>query len=301
MDCAICCDAITAATGKSVMSCGHEFHMACLVKWLQKPDGTGNCPYCRAEPSEKERLVAPPADDSDDDDDDDDDDDEEEVATNITALMDAACNGNLTEVIRLLGQGEPVDAKDSDGYTALVYAVINSEDACIDKLIEAGADLLVLSNVYESMDETVIPSLGLALLAACQCNSTAALKAALDAGADPNFAHPTTGITPLMEAISNDGPLSSVDMLLSRGASVFAIDREGWNVFMWFAEKCADTDVMASLLEAAGPAFRPVPVMKVQAAKKIQAVWRGHSTRKQLRTENIVATTLTELMITITC
>ena len=276
------------------MSCGHEFHMTCIVRWMQKPDGTSTCPYCRAEPSEKERLVAPP----EDSDDESYEEEEGEDVTNFTALMNAASDGNLDAISQLLEQGDPVDAKDSDGDTALVYAVMNGEDMCVARLVEAGADLLVISKIYESLDDTEIePSLGMALLAACQCNSVAAVASCLVAGADPNFAHPRTGMTPLMEAICGDNNVGIVDVLLSRGASVFATDSDGWNVFMWFAEKCDDTDIMASLLEAAGANFAPVPFMNVQAAKKIQAAWREHAARK---TERTVAIILSEMMITVT-
>ena len=284
---------MTAATGRCTMSCGHEFHMTCIVRWMQKPDGASTCPYCRAEPSDKERLVAAP----EESDESDEEEDEGEEIDNVTALMDAASNGNLDAIVQLLGQGDAIDAKDSDGDTALVYAAMNGEDACVVQLLAAGADLLNLCKPY---DPDRPPSLNLALLAACQCNSRAAVAAALVAGADPNCAHPLTGMTPLMEAVAGDDPLAIIDILLSRGASVFAVDCDGWNIFMWFAEKCDDTDVMASLLEAAGPAFKPVPpAVKIQAAKKIQAVWRGHSARQLLKTERIVALTLTEMMITI--
>jgi len=273
--------------------------MTCIVRWMQKPDGTGNCPYCRAEPSEKERLVATSAEDSDNE---SYDDEEGEEAANVTALMSAAGDGNLDALVQLLDQGESVDAKDSHGDTALTYAALNGEDACVTRLLEAGADLLILSNVYNSIDYTELPpSLGLALLAACQCNSVAAVAACLVAGADPNYAHPRTGMTALMEAICGNNNLGIVDVLLSRGASVFAVDCDGWNVFMWFAEKCDDTDIMASLLEAAGPAFKPVPVVRVQAAKKIQDAWRKHAARKLLRVERIVAIILSEMIITVAC
>jgi len=282
------------------MNCGHEFHMSCLVQWLQKPDGTGNCPYCRAAPSEKERLVAAPV-DSESEDEESDDDEEGAEVSNVTALMNAACHGDIDEVMRLLEQGEVVDAKDSDGDTALVYAMANGEDSSADALLTAGADILLISKLYESSHEAELPpSIGLALLAACQCNSVPGVAAALAAGADPNFAHPTTGITALMEAISNDGPCANVDLLLSRGASVFAVDIDGWNVFMWFAEKCADTDIMASLLGAAGSAFNPMPAAKLMAAKKIQALWRGHAVRALIKTEQSVAHVLTDLRLSMT-
>ena len=57
MSCPICMDAILArVTGVTQTSCGHSFHFQCLVAWMSA--GTRKtCPVCRAEPSEKERIV----------------------------------------------------------------------------------------------------------------------------------------------------------------------------------------------------------------------------------------------------
>ena len=57
MTCPICIDAIVArVTGETQTSCGHSFHFQCLVAWMSV--GTEKtCPVCRAEPSEKERIV----------------------------------------------------------------------------------------------------------------------------------------------------------------------------------------------------------------------------------------------------
>jgi hypothetical protein len=57
MACPICMDAIVAGvTGETRTSCGHSFHFQCLVVWMSV--GTHKtCPVCRAEPSEKERIV----------------------------------------------------------------------------------------------------------------------------------------------------------------------------------------------------------------------------------------------------
>jgi len=57
MTCPICMDAIVArVTGETRTSCGHSFHFQCLVSWMSV--GTRKtCPVCRAEPSEKERIV----------------------------------------------------------------------------------------------------------------------------------------------------------------------------------------------------------------------------------------------------
>ena len=283
MECAICYEAVTAATGRSVMSCGHEFHMRCLVQWLQKPDGSGSCPCCRKEPGELERLMAPPVDsedDSDEDDDDDDDSDEDDydavLATDVTPLMEAAVLGDLVKLRQLICEGAEIEARDSDGDTALVYAVINGKDAAVSSLLSSGADIKALSVL--SVIGSDAKSVNAALLAACQYNSFVSVASALEMGANPNYPHPVTGVTPIMEAVRCNSGQDIVDFLLKKGADVYAIDTDGWNVFMWFAEDCGDTDIMASLLSAAGPRMMP-QIRNAAAAKKIQALWRGYHTR----------------------
>ena len=154
-DCAICFSEVTAATGRTVMSCGHEYHMRCLFQWLQKPDGTGNCPCCRHEPTEHERLVAPSADDSDSE---YSDDESETDMSSFTALMRAAHAGDVALVERLLttggvgldgegGRTEPVplavllEERDADGDTALVHAIHGGNPQIVNMLLAAGANM----------------------------------------------------------------------------------------------------------------------------------------------------------------
>ncbi|KAL6712295.1 hypothetical protein ACN47E_000172 [Coniothyrium glycines] len=82
----------SADTVVKLKSCGHYFHMMCIVKWLADDASSKTCPTCRSElyggpEMEKEFeevfTVRIPAllgltDEVDDDDDDDDDDNEEE-------------------------------------------------------------------------------------------------------------------------------------------------------------------------------------------------------------------------------
>jgi hypothetical protein len=43
--CSICIDEITQRDAKSILECGHKYHLRCLGKWLER----GNtCPLCRA-------------------------------------------------------------------------------------------------------------------------------------------------------------------------------------------------------------------------------------------------------------
>jgi len=272
MDCSICCDAISAATGRAVMSCGHEFHTACLVRWLQKPDGTGNCPYCRAEPTETERLVAVSESDSESD---------SETLEYLPPLM-AAIRDHDTAAIATHLENADVHERCDRGKTALCYAVIHGEDAAATTLLLNGADLAVVGRLYDEK-ETVES----ALMAACENGSLPCVKAAL-ATVSPNYVNPDTGITPLMASVSNDLSCAVTKQLLTAGADVFAQDEFGWNVFMWLAENDTSfdyegnskSDIMAVLLTAAHPRLIPhCRKDKQVAATRIQAVWRGYTTR----------------------
>lgn len=157
-DCAICFSEVTAATGRSQLSCGHEFHMRCIVQWLQKPDGTGNCPCCRHEPTEHERLVAAPTDESDSESEYSDDESVAADPSTFTPLMRAAGEGDAALVERLLSTGgvgvdgegacaEPMplpallEERDGDGDTALVHAIIGEHLEIVRMLLSAGADV----------------------------------------------------------------------------------------------------------------------------------------------------------------
>jgi hypothetical protein len=55
MDCPICFEAITAATGLVTTSCGHTYHLSCISSWYSKNDPS--CPCCRTAPSATEVVV----------------------------------------------------------------------------------------------------------------------------------------------------------------------------------------------------------------------------------------------------
>lgn len=87
MECSICFNAITSATGKVELSCSHPFHFSCLTTWFDKQKTQGsceNCPLCRHEANDFEKMPAGLHDEEDDDDEtwdaDDDDPRIEEIA-----------------------------------------------------------------------------------------------------------------------------------------------------------------------------------------------------------------------------
>ena len=67
MECSICFQAITSETGKVDLSCSHSFHLSCLMIWFEKRKHGGNCencPLCRHEANEFEKMPAIYGDDS---------------------------------------------------------------------------------------------------------------------------------------------------------------------------------------------------------------------------------------------
>src|SRR4051812_10525844 len=57
------------------------------------------------------------------------------------ALMDAACAGNVMEVEQIVKGGVPVNATDSQGVTALQWAVFCCKIDVVRKLIALGANV----------------------------------------------------------------------------------------------------------------------------------------------------------------
>jgi len=268
MQCAICHDDVTAETGRTVLSCGHEFHLVCVVPWLQKPDGSGNCPCCRKEPTELERLVPAAADSDSESDSESESDSDSETVGGSTPLIEAIREGNVAEARRIIAScTTDLDEEDSEGYTALYLAVYYNQEMISRMLLTAGASLLALG-----------PTLNNALFTACIHNSMVCIQACLAQGADINCAQPLTGNTPLMEAIRSDHPIAMAAFLISMGANVAAVDAKGWNAVMWAAlRQCDLCGAMTLLLK--GTALEP-RIKESVAATKVQALWRGFRVRR---------------------
>ena len=106
MDCSICFDAIAAATGSATLSCGHQFHLGCVARWLMMNE---SCPYCRHAPTEHERVAQPSNhDDESEDEEEEDDDDDRSVATLDIPAFDDECHALwvLRETFDMLERGE---------------------------------------------------------------------------------------------------------------------------------------------------------------------------------------------------
>ena len=273
-DCSICFNDITGSTGRTVLGCGHEFHLKCVVTWLQREDGAGTCPCCRAEPGELEQIRASVGEE--------DYDDDESVSTSdsvtgITPLMEAASIGDCDEINRLIAAGADMEERDSEGDTALCYTVINGHEAATKEFLRLGADLMALSTLCPDNEEDDT-SYEHAFHGACNYTSVPCIAAVLDRGVDVNCVCPgSDGSLPLTTVIRSEQEseemLAAIRFLMKRGADPHRVDCTGWNTFMWFANyQLEDYEVMRAM---APPVHAPGVLMN--AALKIQGVWRMRS------------------------
>lgn len=129
-------------------------------------------------------------------------------------LTDAAEQGDLDTVRRLLQEGIDVNEPELDGTTALHWAVHANDIGMAELLIAAGADANARNRVGAPP-----------ILTATINGNAEMLTLLLAAGADPNMQVSMTGDTPLMLA-ARTGVTEAVKVLLERGANVNA--RESW-------------------------------------------------------------------------
>jgi ankyrin repeat protein len=140
-------------------------------------------------------------------------------------VADALKAGDLAGARKLVEQHADVNAPQSDGATALDWAVYRSDKEMVDLLLGAGA------NARAANREGSTP------LWLASINGDAAIIAALlKAGADANE-HLPLGRTPLMAA-SRTGNVGAIQVLLDHGADVNARETlRGTTPLMWAADE----------------------------------------------------------------
>jgi ankyrin repeat protein len=161
------------------------------------------------------------------------------IATEVRAadnpLMRAAEAGDAKAVRALVTRGADVNARASDGTTALHWAVRADDLETADALLRAGAKASVAN------DLGITPG-----YIAAENGNAALLRRLLDAGADAAAADPS-GDTLLMAAVRAGNP-DAVQVLLDRGAPVNAADPQfAYTAFM-SAVRRNDTAIMKLLL-----------------------------------------------------
>ena len=135
-------------------------------------------------------------------------------------LIDAVRNMDGAAARALLQQGANVDATESDGTTALLWASYRDDLESADLLIRSGA------SVNAANDLGATP-----LWAASQNGSAPMVRRLLEAGADPNLSL-LLGETPLFVAARAGNP-DVVEQLLARGANIDARAARGQTPLMW--------------------------------------------------------------------
>jgi uncharacterized protein len=177
-------------------------------------------------------------------------------ATSLMAaseMADAAMNKNSEALRALLAKKADVNTAQTDGTTALHWAVQSNDLAMVNSLLAAGADAKVGNRAGAS-----------ALYLAAVNGNAEMIDRLLKAGAEVNGKVLLNGETPLMVA-SRTGNLAAVKLLLDRGAEVNAKEtlRET-TAIMWAAEQ--GHGAVIRMLAARGADVNPQG--KKQEAKK---------------------------------
>lgn len=140
-------------------------------------------------------------------------------------LVDAVKNSDRAAIQTLLDENVDVNATQSDGATALAWAVYWNDLDIADTLIRAGADPNLVN------DYGVSP-----LMLACTNNNVPMVRKLLEARADANKAQ-WMGVTPLIFC-ARSGSVEGARLLLTHGADPNASDsRRGQTALMWAASR----------------------------------------------------------------
>lgn len=144
-----------------------------------------------------------------------------------TGLMTAACVGSIPMVDFLLSKGANINARDDDGNTAIMLAIVARQpgaQSMVRFLLERGAD----ANLARKDGNN-------ALIAAVLMNDQESMQILLDHGASINDRGPG-GLTALMYATSNrDFPI--IEYLIAHGADINIRDNRGGTLLMHAANR----------------------------------------------------------------
>ncbi len=145
----------------------------------------------------------------------------EEATKELAGLKE---NISLAKVKDLLEKGADVNARDKDGYTALMRACANGHTDTARLLIEKGADVKAKSEDGKT-----------ALMAACANGHTDTAQLLIEKGADVK-AKSEYGDTALMWACVN-GHADVAQLLIEKGADVKARNKGGYTALMLACKK----------------------------------------------------------------
>jgi ankyrin repeat protein len=149
-------------------------------------------------------------------------------------LLIAAANGLLDDARRMLKAGANIEARDKNGWTALMYAAQHGHTKTCKLLLEKGAGI----KVQERLDARLLKAAGE--------GRTGKVGRLLKKGASIE-AGDSIGWTPLMMAAYGNN-METCALLVEKGADVNAKSRESWNALM-LAACWGYTEICAFLLE----------------------------------------------------
>ena len=186
-------------------------------------------------------------------------------------MADAAMEGNLDVVRKLVAGGTDVNAPQGDGMTALHWAAERGDTEMIDLLVVAGArlDAVTRNGRYTPLH-----------LAGSQGNASV-IRLLLEAGADPE-ARSSTDVTPL-HFTAGSGSVDAVRALLEHGASADARETAMRETPLMFAAFKDRGEVVQALLQAGADASLATTVVDVVARNEEDARLREvRNARKML-------------------
>lgn len=167
-------------------------------------------------------------------------------------LADAAMRGDAAAVADLLDGGAEVNEPQSDGATALHWAVHGNRPDLAALLIDAGADVVARNRAG------VTP-----LSLAAETGNAAMVDRLLDAGADPRETLPN-GETALMMA-ARTGDAATIHLLIDRGAEIDAREtKRGTTALMWAAAYGSHAAVQALVDRGGTLGLRSDPIQQAR-------------------------------------
>ena len=184
-------------------------------------------------------------------------------------VADAAMRADLDAVRTLLRQGADVNAAQGDGMTALHWAAEAGDEAMIEALIYAGANLGAVTRIGDYTP----------LHLASKAGQPAGVAALLAAGADPD-ARTGTGAATALHFAAAAGNAASVIALLEHGATVDARESQWGQTPLMFAAAGNRVEAIHALLEGGADAEITAAVIDITVREEEDRVDRSRRNRR---------------------